>query len=470
MRALGLGLTLVLLLGGCSGPPVADLGRIYDHAARVDDRYRNPVIVIPGILGSRLVDADSGSTVWGAFAGDFADPGTAEGARLFALPMEEGRALHELRDGARPDGALDRLRVRFLGLPIVMDAYLHILAALGVGRYRDQLLGELGVVDYGEDHFTCFQFDYDWRRDLAENARALHAFVLEKKAYVEAELEARYGRADEVRFDLVAHSMGGLLARYYLRYGDAELTDDGPLPDVTWAGAEHVERAVLVAPPNAGSAQAVLDLTEGVSFGLLLPRYPPAVIGTLPSAYQLLPRPRHGAVREAGDAPRPVGDLFAPELWERYGWGLADPRQDRVLRRLLPEVRDKRERRRIALDHLAKCLRRAERVTAALDAPAPRPAGLELYLFAGDAASTPAVVEVDREGGALRVAESAPGDGTVLRSSALMDERVGQEWTPRMRSPIAWTQVVFLFTDHLGLTQDPAFTDNVLYLLLEEPR
>jgi len=30
--------------------------------------------------------------------------------------------------------------------------------------------------------------------------------------------------------------------------------------------------------------------------------------------------------------------------------------------------------------------------------------------------------------------------------------------------------VLFLFRDHLGLTQDPAFIDNLLYLLLEEPR
>jgi hypothetical protein len=58
----------------------------------------------------------------------------------------------------------------------------------------------------------------------------------------------------------------------------------------------------------------------------------------------------------------------------------------------------------------------------------------------------------------------------VLRSSALLDERVGQPWEPRLRSPIPWTQVHFLFTDHLGLTRDPAFTDNVLFLLLEDAR
>ncbi len=62
------------------------------------------------------------------------------------------------------------------------------------------------------------------------------------------------------------------------------------------------------------------------------------------------------------------------------------------------------------------------------------------------------------------------GDGTVLRSSALMDERLGGTWSPTLISPITWRQVLFLFTEHLAMTKDPAFTDNLLFLLLEQPR
>jgi hypothetical protein len=36
--------------------------------------------------------------------------------------------------------------------------------------------------------------------------------------------------------------------------------------------------------------------------------------------------------------------------------------------------------------------------------------------------------------------------------------------------PIPWTGVFFLFSDHLGLTRDPVFVDNVVYLLLEDAR
>jgi hypothetical protein len=73
---------------------------------------------------------------------------------------------------------------------------------------------------------------------------------------------------------------------------------------------------------------------------------------------------------------------------------------------------------------------------------------------------------------ALTVTAWQPGDGRVSRPSALMDERysVGVKWTPRLVSPIAWSNVNFLFADHLGLTRDPGFTDNILFLLLESPR
>ncbi len=170
------------------------------------------------------------------------------------------------------------------------------------------------------------------------------------------------------------------------------------------------------------------------------------------------------------DPTQPVGDLFNADLWERMGWGLASPDQTGVLESLLPAVSDPAERRRVALDHLRKSLARARQFVTALDRPAVPPQGLELILLAGDARPTPAKLAVDARTGRTRVIAREPGDGTVLRSSALLDERQGGEWTPTLISPIPWDEVRFLFSGHFEMTKDPAFTDNVLYLLLEDPR
>jgi len=465
---------VALVCVGCTAPvKPPDLGGLYSRAART--QRRNPVIVIPGILGSKLVDGRTQRVVWGAFSRDYANPQTPDGARLVALPMREGATLAELRDEVRPDGVLDRVRLNLLGLPVELQAYVNILATLGVGGYRDQLLGQAGAVDYGPLHYTCFQFDYDWRRDNVENARRLAEFIREKRAYCAKAAPRESGLAEpgmkfDMKFDIVAHSMGGLVTRYFLMYGDADLPADGSTPSVTWAGARDVERVILIGTPNAGSVEALYELVNGAEIGPTLPTYSPAVLGTMPSVYELMPRGRHGALVEAADESRKIENICDPALWERMKWGLASPGQERELKWLLPDVHDAAARRRIALDHQAKCLKRAEQFAAALDTPATPPAGMSLYLFAGDAVETVAAAAADAKTGSLRIVRRAPGDGTVLRSSALMDERVGGEWTPALQSPIRWSGVNFLFVNHLDLTKSPAFSDNVLYLLLEGPR
>ena len=447
-----------------------ELEQVYGRSAREHGPYQNPVVLIPGLTGSRLLDGETGQTVWGTFGGGYARPDREPGARLISIPMALGRPLAQLSDTVRSDGVLEELKVKLLGLPLSLNAYFNILSALGAGGYRDEEVGLSGAVDWGEDHFTCFQFDFDWRRDNAENAARLAGFLEQKRDYVRAETLRRWGiERDDIRFDVVSHSMGGLLLRYYLRHGDAQLGDDGQLPPVTWAGAELVERAILVAPPNAGSLESLMQLTQGKDYGPSLPEYSAGLLGTFPSGYQMLPRSRHGAVVWA-DNGESVDDLFDPALWQRLEWGLASPGAAELLSWLLPEQPSAEVRREIALDHQRKALLRARRFIEALDRPAQPPPTLLMYLVAGDAIRTNSRLEVDRQTGDVVVAARAPGDGKVLRSSALMDERLAGEWTNRLRSPIVWSEVLLLFRDHLALTKDPTFTNNLLFWLLEAPR
>ncbi|MDF1556402.1 MAG: hypothetical protein P1P84_25270, partial [Deferrisomatales bacterium] len=303
-------------------------------------------------------------------------------------------------------------------------------------------------------------------RDIVESARALGRFIEEKRRYVAEETERRYGiRGYEPRFDIVAHSTGALVARYYLRYGDADLPPSGQAPVPTWAGARSVERVVLVGPPNAGAVEVLENLVEGDRPAALFPFYPAAVLGTMPALYQLLPRGRHGALEDEDG--QPLEDLFDPAFWRENQWGLADPGQDEVLARLLPEVENPAARRRVALEHQEKSLLRARRFVEAMDAPARLPPGVDLLLVTGDSVATLKTLGIRGRGFEIRA--TAPGDGTVLRSSALLDERSPEERRQRLTTPIDWTQVLFLSADHRGITGHPGFVDNVLHFLLESP-
>ncbi len=453
----------------------AGIDRMIDEQLREDRIARNPVIVIPGLGSSRLVDYDSGDVVWGTYRGDYADPDTQEGAYLFSLPMREGVPLSKLRDSVVPLGILDRVRVRLFGIPLDTGVYRDFTRALGMSRDED--LGRT-LAKRKDQPLVVFQFSYDWRRDISENARLLQDFMDEKREALAYDYERRGISAKDIHFDIIAHSMGGLLTRYYLRFGAEPLPEDGSVPVPTGAGMEYVDSVVLVGPPNAGSLDSFLVLTDGYGIASILPAYKPGVIGTLPSGYQLMPRVRHRPVTLPDGTPV---DLYDPAVWDRYGWGILGEDQDPYLQWLLPGITERADRRRIALDHLSKCLARAKQFQAAIDIPFRIPeslkekqdrTGFRAVLYAGNGLPTAARAVVDPATGRVTVTERGPGDGRVLRSSALMDERVGREGFAGgpdevPESPIEWTKTIDLISEHMDMTADPAFVNTVFGHLTE---
>ncbi|WP_413431693.1 esterase/lipase family protein [Crateriforma spongiae] len=427
----------------------------------IPEAERYPVIVIPGVLGTRLIDQETDQVVWGRYDRIHLLKTRVSNPSALALPMVPGQRLDELKDDVVPDGTLAYLQVKVLGVPVELQAYQGILATLAVGGYRDPRAPMKFRSPYGDDHFSCFQFDYDWRRDVSENAERLDQFIHAKRQELQAEYRKRYGQErSDLKFDIVAHSLGGLLTRYYLRYGGQRIQPD-QAPALTWEGASNVRKAILVGIPNSGSTFAVEDLVNGHQLSRFFPYYPPAVLGTMPSVYQLLPHSQEHRVLDAATG-EPL-DLYDVCTWMEHGWGLAGRDNARDLKELLPSIDREEDRYMIAVDHLQKCLAQAKAFHQSLDFPAKPPMGTSLHLIVGTSVKTPSVLEADSGNKNLSLQKSEAGDNTTTVSSAFGPVPSGQP-------AIAWASIDEVSAEHRKLTSDPEFTARMLALLLDSRR
>lgn len=471
---------LPVVLGACAALPRApNLDSIYGRAAEIQGPERRPLVSVPGTLGSRLVDRTSGNAIWGGEFALSADPSDPANFRLLALPIGQiDDAHHRLRDNVRPDGILKTAYASVLGVPVEVTVYSGVLRTLQSGGwyphedpYLDVGAAQTRFAPLPDPRANSFPFAYDWRRDLVDAVKRLDAHIRAKAEQVAILRAGAPGVGpDQVRFDILSHSMGTLITRYYLMYGVQDLPEDGSLPVLNWAGAKWIGKAVLVAPPNAGSVTAFENLVNGRSLGPLQAFNRPALLGSHFSVYALMPRNRHKRLRW-GDTDEPLENLYDPALWERMNWGLADPDEADALAILMPDELDAERRRARALSFQAEALRRAEQFHRALDRPVDvLPEGLDIHLVVGGGYETPASAVIDRDSGDVTIDRVEEGDGVVLRASSLLDERQGGSYQYGLVTPLRYTSVLFLPEEHVALTQSPVFGDNLLFWLIEGQR
>ena len=296
-------------------------------------------------------------------------------------------------------------------------------------------------------------YTYDWRRDLVESARGL-ALRLEGLARETGDPGAR--------FHLVGHSMGGLVVRYYLRYGAAEAGPGAP----TWAGARRAASVLLAATPNGGSIPALGAVLNGERVGLSHTTLAASVVSRMPSIYQLLPPAGTRPLVDPEGRPLDV-DLHDPATWERFGWGPFAPASDD---RLAPERA-----------FLAAALESARAFHAALARPAEAPCPVPVHLLGGDCLLTlaRAVVGEGPPGSPPRLEARTrreqdvlyeAGDGRVTRASLLAAHLPGAEAAPSGSGLPEVRQSFFGAADHHGLYADPAFQSLFLRLCLRSPQ
>ena len=420
----------------------------------------NPLIIIPGIGGSKLIDLENGEVAWGDLGFNAYWPSTAKDNKLLALPLQPGVDPSEQennRVGAK--SVLDTVKLDFLPFKsesIDIDIYRTLFKSLVTAGYVPENINTENTHKLSPYRKPIYQFPYDWRKSNAYNAQKLNEYI--EALPVQGSLQAQQPK--QLKFDLVCHSMGCLVARYYLRYGDQGLGTRHMPPRLDWRGAKKVENIIMVAPPNKGSLDTLVDLIEGfhpTRFKIL--KYPAAVIGTMPSMYELMPRP--DIVRAKNQYGETV-DLMNPQLWQTMKWGLLDPGQETILKQIAPEYQSSTQRYEYAKSLQSKLLNNAQLFHSRLDHISSPPKDLNFWLFAGVGVLTDSQITVNTTTRKWTKKSTEAGDGAVTRPSAYAMTNAN---SPKEGTIIDWSNAMFLYSDHMKLVQSNDFLVNFYYTL-----
>lgn len=435
-----------------------------------------PVVITSGFLGSKLFDHDSGEVAWGHFLGGQQLVFRDDVQRRLALPMTGGDTLVEMRDALEPIEPMHNAVIELGSKEITVNAYPGLIHGLLIGAASDSSLEEepsaadlrkwaRSIEDEPQMSDPVRGVAFDWRRDVTEETPRLAKVI--DRAYQE-KLDQGY-TGDSAKVDIVTHSLGALLVRYYLRYGTQALPEDGSAPVLDWRGAEKVRRAIFLGPPISGSLDSFKLLIEGGRPHPVMPKTPVQVSGSWVSLYQLMPDRNSNSVRSSEDGTEI--DVYDIETWEKFGWGLLNrsPDSQQVLENLMPDLRSREARYQAARRYLEMCLEQAQQLRTALNIPSSPPPGTSMHVFASNAWGTEGIAMIDPTSGKIVEMVKVPGDGRVTRSSALGDRRLDPDPTQAIESPVDWATVHFTSGEHFGMVADPTLINNLLYLLLQAP-
>ncbi len=262
--------TLRVYLGDDRYQRMHDMALKRTSTRRAAAEPRGNVVVIPGIMGSELVSVDRGGDqdhIW---------------VHVYRLIT----------------GGLERLRLNAAGLEDHDPAY-DVRATGILKRYYGELLLSLS------ESWRVRAFWFDWRKDLNVSAD---------------ELKARLSGwfADDAPVHIVAHSMGGLVARTFMkRHGDRwkKMAGDGG------SGG----RLIMLGTPNHGSYAIPQAITGAATMVKRLALLDVAhnteellqVLNSFVGSYQMLPSP----LRVPG-----VDQLYKAETYR--GLGISQDRLD----------------------------------------------------------------------------------------------------------------------------------------------
>lgn len=238
---------------------------------------RSAVILLPGYLGSGLRDKQTKKEIYMNLARVALNP------CVLALNQES------------------------LGAPVGREAefddilrYVQVIPGLYKRDVYGSMIDRLSTLPESEVEVL----GYDWRMDPYDAVLKL------------GEAVERLRANGVTQIHIVAHSLGGLIAAYYLAYG----TQPPETAQLDWSGSRYIEKLVLLGVPFRGAFFMLKIILRGIDLPLINRLFPAGATATYPSNYFALPL---DAVRvyDYGGKPwkLPIFDL---DFWQRWNLGL----------------------------------------------------------------------------------------------------------------------------------------------------
>ena len=296
------------------------------------ERLIQPVfIILPGILGSKLsIHAGGGDKViWGNISP----------ANLL-LPPDESISYDGTAARAEP---LDTFYVANKSVDIYGNAF-EAIKIMNAGNASNVL-----------------RFSYDWRQSNVKSASDFADWLCRPD---------QRNKIEKHRIVFIAHSMGGLVLKYWLKhYYEAKQRNGADVPFSQWL---NVYKIIFAGTPNFGAPKAILAFADKFTlyvdeqdnkFSRLLAAVDASTLAKslnkygiyFPSAYELLPIVRATTTCQEGfnwaekepfqlhllhGVPVVQTDLFSVDLWRELKWPvqITGEVREKFLQHRLPEL------------------------------------------------------------------------------------------------------------------------------------
>lgn len=239
------------------------------------------LLFIPGYFGSTLIEKKTGKLRWVRVSDFFANK--------YDLCMTESYSdlakKHDLVD--------DQILMKVKLIPKILEIESYDKTLKHLKKFCDETNRELHTVTY------------DWRDDFYLSIKKISKKIKELAANGE-------------KIDIVAHSNGGLLISYFIRFGDQDFFE----AKENWEGCQYLDNVSIVASPLHGAFSLFKHIKDGTTVLKNKRMMGSLDYSSFASSYFFLPPVQYqrGYLFQKGISYK-VFDLFNVDYWKKYKWG-----------------------------------------------------------------------------------------------------------------------------------------------------